>query len=162
MSTILHRIKAYLYENLLTKENPHDYMARVVSERSLSVQDICITATTRGNADISAAAMEHAVNLFLKEMGYQLCDGFAVNTGWFTAAVHIRGVFDAPDEAYDPDKHTLLFELHQGSLLRKELQSVDVQIQGVAPVVFGISRVIDVKTGSVNDLLTPNRNLRIA
>jgi hypothetical protein len=161
MATILHRIKAYLYDNTLTKDNPDDYIARVSSERSLGVKDICESATSRGGADVSATAMEHAVNLFLKEMGYQLCDGFSVNTGWFTASVHIRGVFDSPDEKFDPQKHTILFEFHQGAQLRKELDSVDIQILGVADISLSITQVTDVKTGSVNDIITPNRNLRI-
>ncbi|MDR1983212.1 MAG: DUF4469 domain-containing protein [Prevotellaceae bacterium] len=161
MSTILHKIKAWLYDNLLT-ENPNDYVARVNSERSLGVTDICESAVARGGADVSAAAMEHAVNLFLKEMGYRLCDGFSINTGWFTASVHIKGVFDSPNEAFDPKKHTLLFEFHQGSTLRKELETVTVDILGVAETGAVIAQVVDVKTGSVNDMLTPNRNLKIS
>jgi hypothetical protein len=161
MTTILHRIKAYLYDNALTKDNPDDLIARVSSERSLSVKDICESAATRGGADISAAAMEHGVNLWLKGMGYRLCDGFSVNAGWFTASTHIKGVFNSPDEKFDPQKHTVLFEFHQGALLRKELDSVEVQIEGMADASLSITQVIDVKTGSVNDLLTPNRNLRI-
>jgi len=44
MTTILHKIKAYLYDNVLTKDNPNDFTARTVSERSLSVEDICNAA----------------------------------------------------------------------------------------------------------------------
>ncbi|MDR0668337.1 MAG: DUF4469 domain-containing protein [Prevotellaceae bacterium] len=161
MATILHRIKAYLYDNTLTKENPDDLVARVSSERSLNVRDICESAATRGGADVSADAMEHGVNLFFKEMSYRLCDGFAVNTGWFTAGTHIKGVFNSPNEKFDPEKHTVLFEFHQGALLRKELESVEVQIEGMADVALSISQVVDVKTGSVNDVITPDRNLRI-
>jgi hypothetical protein len=106
--------------------------------------------------------MEHGVNLFFKEMGYQLCDGFSINTGWFTAGVQIRNVFDSPTEAFNPEKHTILFEFHQGALLRKELETVTVEILGVAEVGTVIARVTDVKTGTVNDLLTPNRNLKIS
>jgi hypothetical protein len=69
--TILHQIKAYLYDNSLTKEDPNDYIAKVSSEHSLNVKQISEMATTRGGADISAAAMERAVNLWLKEMAYQ-------------------------------------------------------------------------------------------
>ncbi|MDR3329294.1 MAG: hypothetical protein LBS63_04205, partial [Prevotellaceae bacterium] len=68
----LHTIKAHLYENALTAD-PNDYVARVCSERSLGVKDICESAVARGGADVSSAAMEHAVSLFLKEMGYRLC-----------------------------------------------------------------------------------------
>ncbi|MDR3246352.1 MAG: DUF4469 domain-containing protein [Prevotellaceae bacterium] len=162
METILHRIKAYLYDNALTKDNSNDFVARVSAERSLSVKDICDSAGTRGGADISATAMEHGVNLWLKELAYQLCDGYSVNTGWFTAGVHIKGVFDSPNEHFNSEKHTVLFEFQQGSLLRKELESVSVDILGVAETGLAIFQVLDVKTGSVNELLTPERNLKIS
>jgi hypothetical protein len=136
-------------------------MARVVSERSLNVKEICLAATTRGGADISASAMEHAVDLFNREMGYSLCDGFSVNTGWYTASVSIKGVFDSPTEKFNVGKHTVMFDFKQGSLLRKEMGAVTVDITGVADTSAYIAQVTDVKTGSVNDMLTPNRNLRI-
>ena len=157
----LHTIKAQLYDNALTP-NPTDFIARVQSERSLNIRDICRAAFTRGGSDISEAAMEHAVNLFLKEMGYSLCDGFSVNTGWFTASVSIKGVFDSPLDRFDPAKHTVMFDFKQGSLIRKELGSVTVNITGVASTGIYIAQVTDVKTGSINDMLTPGRNLRIS
>ena len=157
----LHRIKAHLYDNVLT-DDPYDLMARVSSERSLGVRDVSESAATRGGAGISAASMEHAVNLWLKEMAYRLCDGFSVNTGWFTAAPQIRGVFNSPAENFNPAKHTLLFAFNQGSLLRREIATTEVQILGVADASLSIAQVTDVKTSSVNDLLTPNRNLRIS
>jgi hypothetical protein len=159
MST-LHTIKAYLYDNALT-ENPNDYVARVASERFLAVSDICTLAATRGGTDISAASMEHAVNLFLKEMAYSLCDGFSVNTGYFSAAAHIKGVFGSANETFDREKHSLSFDFIQGAALRRETDSVTVEIMDTADSAPGIAQVTDVKTGSVNDLLTPNRNLRI-
>jgi hypothetical protein len=161
MATVLHTIKAWLYKNLLTSD-PDDYLIRVNSERTLNVRNICESAVSRGGADISAPAMEHAANLFLKEIGYQLCDGFSVNTGWFTAGPQVRGVANSPKEQYNKEKHTLLFEFHQGATLRKELENVTVEILGVANVDAVITQVTDAKTGSINDLLTPNRNLRIA
>jgi hypothetical protein len=120
---ILHSIKAQLYDNVLT-ENPNDFIARVASEKSLNIKDICKAATTRGGSDISAAAMEHAVNLWLK--------------------------------------HSVSFEFNQGSLLRKELAGVEVNILGVADASLFIAQATDIKTASINDLLTPNRNLRIS
>lgn len=161
MTTILHKIKAYLYDNVLTKDNPNDFTARTVSERSLSVEDICNAAAGRGGADISASAMAHATELFLKEMAYQLCDGYSVNTGYFTAATTIRGVFDSPAETYNPDKHSILFQFNQGEKLRAEIPGIEVNILGVAAASSAILQVTDVKTGSVNDLLTPGRNLKI-
>jgi len=160
VTNVLHTIKAYLYDNLLT-DNPNDFSARVSSERSLSIGDICQSAITRGGADVSAVSMKHAVELFLKEMGYQLCDGFSVNTGYFTASPSIRGVFDSPTEKFNSDKHSILFQFNQGETLRNELSTIKVEILGVAESGAFIGQVLDVKSGSVNDLLTPNRNLKI-
>jgi hypothetical protein len=157
---ILHKVKAWLYKNLLTPD-PDDYIIRVVSERTLGVHEICVSATTRGGADISASAMEHAVILFLTEMGYLLCDGFTINVEWFTAGPQVRGVANSPKEQYDKEKHTLVFEFHQGSLLRKEIENVTVEILGVADTGAFIEQALDVKSGTVNDLLTPNRPLKI-
>jgi hypothetical protein len=161
MSNILHKIKAYLYDSVLTKDNPNDFTARTVSERSLNVRQICQAAVTRGGADISASSMEHATELFLKEMGYQLCDGFSINTGYFTANTTIRGVFDSPSEIFNKDKHSIIFKFNQGEKLRAEVPNIEVEILGVAESSAMILQVTDVKSGSVNDLLTPGRNLKI-
>lgn len=160
MANILHRIKANLYPNLLT-EDPNDFSARVVSERSLNTAEICKVAVARGGAKSTAEDMEHNVNLFLKEMAYQLCDGFSVNTGYFTATTQLRGVFNSSTETFNPDKHSILFQFNQGEMLRKELVNINVEINGVGDAGLTVSDVFDVKTGSVNDLLTPNRNLKI-
>ena len=160
MATVMHTIKAYLYDNLLT-DNPNDFSARVSSEHSLNIDNICNSAVVRGGADISAASMKHAVELFLKEMGYQLCDGFSINTGYFTASPSIRGVFNSPTENFDSNKHSILFRFNQGELLRNELSGITVEILGTAESGAFIGQVLDVKSGTVNDLLTPNRNLKI-
>jgi hypothetical protein len=137
-------------------------MIRPIAERTVTVKEICEVAVSRGGADINAEAMEHAVNLYHKEMAYQLCDGYSINTGWYAARPQVKGVANSPSEQYDEEKHTLLFEFHQGALLRKELDNVTVEILGVADTDAAIEQVFDVKTGSVNDLLTPNHILKIS
>lgn len=160
MSKTRHTIKAYLYDNLLTPD-PNDFVARVSSERSLSVADICHSAATRGGADVSDAAMSHAVELFLKEMAYRLCDGFAVNTGYFTAMPVVRGVFLSPNETFDPQRHTLQFQFTQGELMRREIEDVEVKIMGVAETGLYIGQVEDMKSRTMNEVLTPGFNLRV-
>jgi hypothetical protein len=105
---------------------------RHCAERTLSVRDICQSAVERGGADINAAAMEHAVELFHKEMAYRLCDGFSVNTSWYNASTHVKGVFTSPAEPFDPAKHSVAVEFRQGAELRRELGLVSVQILGKA------------------------------
>ena len=156
-----HKMKGWLYDNVLT-DDPNDFFLRIVSEASLSINDISLSASKRGGADVSPAAMTHAVNLWLREMAYRACDGFAINAGWFTVQPVVKGVFNSPGEKFNPEKHTIVFDFKQGSLMRRELAGVQVQILGVASSGLSIAQVTDVRTGSVNDLLTPGRNLRIA
>ena len=158
---VLHTIKASLYENLLT-DDQNNLTARVSAERSLSVREICESAVERGGADINAATMEHAVELFHKEMAYRLCDGFSVNTSWYNASIHIKGVFTSPTEAFDPAKHTVAVEFRQGAELRRELGMVGVEILGKAESSFFIAELLDLRTRSVNDQLTPGRNAKIS
>jgi hypothetical protein len=160
MNDVFHKIKVNLYENFLT-ENPNDYSAKVISERTLNVKEICQTAVRRGGAPSTAEAMEHNVALFLKEMAWQLMDGYAVNTGYFTANAQVRGVFDSRSETFDPAKHAVLFRFNQGDILRKEIPNVKVQVMGVGESGIVISHVVDTKTGSVNDLITPGGTLKI-
>ena len=160
MEDVRHNIKVNLYDNYLT-DNPNDLTAKVISERTLNVKEICRTAVNRGGASSSAEAMEHNVTLFLKEMAYQLMDGYSVNTGWFTANAQVRGVFDSRTETFDSAKHAVLFRFNQGDLLRKEIPNVKVQVMGVGESGIVISHVVDSKTGSVNDLITPGGTLKI-
>ena len=158
---VLHKVKAYLYHNLLAKDKCEDYIARTVSERSLNVKQICEAAINRGGAEVSATAMAHTAELFLKEMAYQLCDGYSINTGYFTASPTIRGLFDSPTERFDHQKHKLLFRFAQGEQLRAEIPNIEVDILGIAETDAQILRVTDVKSGSINNRLTPGRNLKI-
>ena len=160
MNSVLTSIKANLYENFLT-EDPHDFTAKVISERTLTVADICKTAVNRAKAPTTPEAMEHNVWIFLREMAYQMMNGFAFNGGYFTASAQIRGVFNNPMESFNPKKHSILFRFNQGELLRREIPNVRVQIMGVGTTGIMISHVVDQKSGSVNDLLTPGGTLKI-
>jgi hypothetical protein len=161
MDQILHTIKAQLYDNPLTKEDVNDYTARVNSEHALTLDEICLSAYNRGGADLPVDVLRYASGVVLKEMAFLLCDGYAINTGYFNGSPHIRGVFNSPGDHFDPERHTLLVELHQGQLLREELQQVKVEILGVADTGARVDQVVDMKTGSVNDVITPGGNLKI-
>jgi vacuolar-type H+-ATPase subunit F/Vma7 len=160
MTVILHRIRAILFPNLLT-EDTGDFYAKVISERALGISDICESAVTRGNAPTSAEAMKINVELFFKEMEYQLKDGYSVNTGYFIAVPQVKDVFRHISDKFDKLRHSVYFLFNQGEILRRGLEDIEIEITGVGEAGILISEVIDVKTGSVSDRITPNRNLRI-
>ncbi|MDR0758191.1 MAG: hypothetical protein LBF85_10145 [Tannerella sp.] len=106
MATIFHRIKAILIPTLLT-EDPDDFYAKVISERALNIDDICDSAVEHGNALTTREAMKINVELFFKEMEYQLKDGYSVNTGYFSVTPYIRGVFRNVLDRFDKLRHSL-------------------------------------------------------
>jgi hypothetical protein len=139
-----HRIKAWLRPNKFIG-NQDEYSARVVSEKSV----------------IPVSTMEQSANHLFREMARLLCDGYSVNTKWFGVRPRIKGVFSNLEEPFNKDKHSISFDFHQGSLMRKELANLKVEIMGETDNPFYVSQVQDVKTGTFNDILTPNRNLKI-
>ena len=158
--SILHVVEMYLYENFLTAD-PGDYIGRVESERSLSLKDICESAVRRGGADIGAAAMLHATELSLKEMAYRLCDGYAVNFGYFSISLKVRGVFTGPTDTFDPRRHSLHFQITPGELLRRELPSIKIKMMGVKKDAMLIALVTDTATGLTDGSITPGDDILI-
>lgn len=149
----MHRIHVWLYKNLLTQD-PNDYSGRTKMEHVYDVAGISHLAETRGGSNIKAEDMTRIVNLWLKEMSYQLCDNNGVNTGYFQAKMHIQGVFKSATDTYDPQRHKLLFEFQQGKLLRDELELVDVAIDGAADTAPLLDTVYDYSSNITNQYLT--------
>jgi len=157
---VLHNLKVKLYPNHLNNAT-HNFFARVDYEKTLYTRDVCLSAVTRGGADTTPEVMEKNVVSFFKEMGFQLCNGFSISTGYFHAATGIRGCFNSELDAFDPDKHMVYFQFNQGPLLREESKNVNVEIVGVAETGCQIAEIEDIKSGSINELVTPGCNLRI-
>jgi hypothetical protein len=142
-------------------EDPDDFYAKVISERTLDIDDICDSSVGRGNAPTTKEAMKINVELFFKEMCYLLKDGFSVNLGYFIVTLCIKGVFRGIRDRFDRSRHSLYFLFTQGEILRREVSDVEVEITGTGDAGTLILEVVDVKTGLVNDRITPDRNLRI-
>ena len=156
-------IKASLYANEATDTETREGMTAIVnSENPLKIKDICISATNKRGADISTATMEYAVNLWFREMANVLCKGFSIDTGWFNVSPNIMGTFENTNEKFDKEKHAIFFDFQQGALIRSAVKAVKVEITGETYTKLAVVKVKDMKSGSVNDLITPKRNLKIS
>jgi hypothetical protein len=158
--SILHEVEVYLYENFLTPDLT-DYSARVETTRTLGMRDVCESSVLRGGADINAPAMYHAGELLFKEMAYLLCDGFSINFGYFSISLKIRGVFTSPTDTFDPKRHSLMFQMTPGILLRNELSSIQTKMMGVKKDAVYIALVTDTATGLEDGTITSNEDILI-
>jgi hypothetical protein len=135
MSTIyeskeeMHRLEAVLYPNHLTG-GEGTYLAKNTKEKTINVEAICAAMKNRGGYEGSTDEAIKTVNHFFKEMMYQLCDGFSVNTGWFTATVHIGGLFHSVKEVFDRKKHKVSFKFHTLKPMRELTSLVEIVISG--------------------------------
>jgi hypothetical protein len=95
-------------------------------------------------------------------MVYQLCDGFAVNTGYFLMYPNVGGTFDKVVEGHDTEKHPVTFRFRTLAALRTMAERIVVEVEGLADVQGYIDEFIDVTTKSVDETLTPGGQFSIS
>jgi hypothetical protein len=154
VNEVLHRIRVKLYPNYLTRIEGA-YIARTDNEASLSIEAVCAALKNRGGFTGSYDDLVEHVKQFFDEAAYQLCDGFAVNTGYFSVHPNVGGTFDKINEGHNAQKHPVTFRFRTRAPLRALAEQIVVEVEGLADVQGYIDEFTDVTTESVNDTLTP-------
>ncbi|MDR0644992.1 MAG: DUF4469 domain-containing protein [Treponema sp.] len=160
VSEKLHRIRVKLYPNYL----PHvesAYIARTDNEASLSVEEVCAALKNRGGFTGNYNDLVDYVRQFFDESVYQLCDGFAVDTGYYSIHPNVGGTFDKVTEGHDTHKHPITFRFRTRAALRALVEHIEVEVEGLADVNGYIDEFVDVSTGAVNEALTPGGQFSI-
>lgn len=158
--TNIYKMRVRLYPNNFTTENGK-YYARTAALNVMNTADLCKEAYARGGSSIKPADMQQAVEAFFKEMAYKLENGSAINTGYFCAYPTIKGSFKSKKDTFDKDRHTILFKFTQGHKMRKKIENVDFRIEGYGENEALIQYVYDYTTKEENEVITPNRNVRL-
>jgi hypothetical protein len=102
------------------------------------------------------------VRQFFDEAAYQLCDGFSVNTGYYSLHPRIGGTWQNELEHYDPAKHPVRFSFRALKPLRDLAGHIEVLIEGAAETAGFIAEITDVTTEAVNETLTPGGMFALA
>jgi hypothetical protein len=151
---VLHRVRVKLHPNYLPKVEGA-YIARTASEASLTIEEVCAAGKSRGGFTGSYDDFVEHVHQFLGEAAYQLCDGFAVNMGYFSVHPNVGGTFDKATEGHDTGKHPVTFRFRTRAPLRALAEHIVVEVEGLADSSGYIDEFIDVTTEAVNETLTP-------
>jgi hypothetical protein len=151
---IFHRIRVKLYQNYLPKIEGV-YIARTDSERTLSIDEICDAMKKRGGFTGNVADLKEHVHLFKNEMGYQLCDGYAVNMEYFSIHPSVGGTFNSRREGVTPDKHPIGFKFRVRAALHELANHIEVFVEGVAESGAFIDEFHDNLSDTVNEKATP-------
>jgi hypothetical protein len=157
---ILHKIKVKLYHNYLHNVDG-TYIARTVNEDTLSIEDICVTLKNRGGFGGKFDDLVDHVRQFFDELVYQLLDGYAVSTGYFSLHPNIGGAFNSENEIHDHKKHPITFRFRTRKPLSELAKAISVEVQGIADVSGYIGEFIDFDEDSVNTMFLPGDQFAI-
>ena len=153
-SEVLHRVRVKLYPNYLPKIDGA-YIARTDNEAALTIEQVCAARKNRGGFTGSYDDLVAHVKQFFDEVAYQLCDGFAVNTGYFSIHPNVGGTFDKVTEGHLDHKHPINFRFRTCAPLRTLAEHIVVEVEGLADVNGYIDEFIDINTEAVNETLSP-------
>ncbi|MHB9295296.1 hypothetical protein PilKf_01038 [Pillotina sp. SPG140] len=154
VNEVLHRIRVKLYPNYLPKVEGA-YIARTDTEASLSIEEVCAALKNRGGFTGNYDDLVEHVHQFFDEAAYQICDGFAVSTGYFSVHPNVGGTFESVNDSHDSSKHPITFRFHVLSALRALAAHIAVDVTGLADIQAYIDNFIDVATESIKETITP-------
>ena len=149
---VKHRIRVRLYQSNLP-DAKGKYIARTDNEAVMSIEQVCAKIKRRTKFDGDVSELIKNVKLFYKEAMYQLCNGFAVSTGYYTIFPNVGGLFNTPREQFDPAKHHITMRYRMRDKQRRAIKKISVDILGVASTEGYIDEFTDASTGTVNDVI---------
>ena len=149
---VFHYIRVKLYPSNLPGAKGA-YSARVKNEALLNIEDVCASLKTRGGFTGNYDDIVSYVKQYFDEAVYLLCDGYAVNTGYFSIHPAVGGFFDKASDGCNDAKNRIGFRFRVRAPLRKLIKHITLRIeegnvQGMA------EQFTDVETGAINKSLT--------
>jgi hypothetical protein len=148
---VLHRIRVRLFPSNLSGSKDA-YYARTVNEAELTVEDVAAALVKRGGFTGNYNDLIKHIREFFDETAYQLCDGFAVNAGYFSIHPAVGGFFASENE--DPRGHPVQFRFRARKPLRDLARYITVEADSTADSGC-IDSFIDIDSGEVNGRVTP-------
>jgi len=153
VSEVVHRIRVKLYPSHLPGTEGM-YIARTSNEKALTVEDVCAALKNRAGYSGNYSTLVENVKAYFDEAAYQLCDGYAVNTGYYSLYPNIGGTFASPHDTFDRGEHPLTFRLRIGLRFRRLANAVNIAVEGLGSRFGFVSRFTDKKSKTANLIVT--------
>jgi hypothetical protein len=147
----------YVLEPKELTKDPNDYRARVVNVRTYTQSEIIDRIMGIG-AGLTRSDILSVIEAEKQVLAAIIAEGGAVNTELFSASPSIQGVF-TPDAEAEP--HTVRITCAPVRPCGTPSSALRLRKVTVPPTGTIIEAVTDIKTGSVNGALTPDRDLRV-
>jgi len=148
---VLHKIRVRLYPSNLPRGGGMLY-ARTDSEAELSLEGVAAELKTRGGFTGNYQDLIAHSRQFLDEIVYQLCDGFAVNLGYFSIRPVVGGFFESEHES--ARGHPVTFRFRTRAPLRALAKEIEIEVES-AKGPGRIESCFDLDSGEMNGRITP-------
>ena len=150
----LHRMKVKLYPNYLPRADGA-YIARTNNETSLSIEQVCAAAKSRGAYNGDYKDLADKVKKYFDEVAYQLCGGVAVNNGYYSIHPAVGGTFNSVSDEHNHKKNPISFRFRTRNMLRRLAEHIVVDIEGLADGNGFIDEFFDYDEKSSNTVFVP-------
>ncbi|MEC5395069.1 DNA-binding domain-containing protein [Bergeyella sp. RCAD1439] len=154
----MNTLKAWLRPNLLTKDDPNDFVAVPLLGGSLGITEI-VNALKKEGMEIKTETAIDIVTRFNRKASELVLNGYSVNTGLVYMRPAIKGVFY--DKTWDKEKHSVYVNVNQGLDLRKAVADTKVEILGEQSSPMSVFSITDKATGKADGTLTKGKNAEI-
>ena len=135
------------------------YCAQVVNSKSYTFDDIA-KYLLRHNTGLSSSVIYGLWEGIKGAVEQFVLEGGSINTELFNAQASIRGIFTGMDDGFDSNRHKIRLNMRPGLVLRDIPGKLKVRKLNPGSMSM-ITSVTDMKSGSVNELLTRAGHLRI-
>ncbi|MDY3316018.1 DNA-binding domain-containing protein [Riemerella anatipestifer] len=154
----MNTLKAWLRPNLLTKDDPNDFVAVPLLGGSLGITEI-VNALKKEGMEIQTETAVDIITRFNRKASELVLNGYSVNTGLVYMRPAIKGVFY--DKTWDKEKHSVYVNVNQGTDLRKAANDTKVEILGEQSSPMSVFSITDKATGKADGTLTKGKNAEI-
>ena len=151
---VMHSINIRLYPNYLPGYE-NTFIARTDADARLSIEDVCNSLFKRGGFTGEYKDLVNYVKQFLNEVAYQLCDGYTVNTGYFSIYPNVGGLFKDERDTPDPKKNPLSIRFQPLKPMKDMAKTIRVSNQGIADTQGFIAIFYDNEDDSENTTFQP-------
>ncbi|WP_161531156.1 DNA-binding domain-containing protein [Riemerella anatipestifer] len=154
----MNTLKAWLRPNLLTKDDPNDFVAVPLLGGSLGITEI-VNALKKEGMEIQTETAVDIITRFNRKASELVLNGYSVNTGLVYMRPAIKGVFY--DKTWDKEKHSVYVNVNQGLDLRKAVADTKVEILGEQSSPMSVFSITDKATSKADGTLTKGKNAEI-
>ncbi|MFA8451372.1 MAG: DNA-binding domain-containing protein [Bacteroidales bacterium] len=149
-----------LYPNPIT-ENPNDCKAVIKNKKVLHIDDIIEKMKDKG-LSLDDSNIECVVKHYTETIIDTLSEGYTVSTPVMRISPTIRGIFLDKDDAFNPERHKIDFEITIGKALHFDTSEINVnkvKAERKAPVIMKVS---DYFSETINTKISPNGTMEIS